>query len=128
MPAFGVRYALPEVSAGSYLEPVVWYNVSFAGNPSKRNISNLRLAPTLQLSLPDDWFVTFYPSPDIRVNYGDPVIGQTGRLFLPFDFMVGRALTQSLVLSLEVGVPIIKQYPVYDFKTTVRLNILNMVF
>lgn len=124
MPAFGVRYALPEVSAGSYLEPVVWYSVSFAGSAAKRNISNLRLAPTFKLSLPDDWFVTFYPSPDVRVNYGDPVTGQTGRLFLPFDFMVGRKLTQNLVLSLEVGVPIIKQYPVYDFKTEARLNLL----
>jgi hypothetical protein len=61
---------------------------------------------------------------DIRVNYGDPVTGQTGRLFLPFDFMVGRKLTQNLVLSLEVSVPIIKDYPVYDFKTEVRLNML----
>ena len=124
MPAFGVRYALPEVSAGSYLEPVVWYSVSFAGSAAKRNISNLRLAPTLKLSLPNYWFVTFYPSPDVRVNYGDPVTGQTGRLFLPFDFMVGRKLTKNLVLSLEVGVPIIKQYPVYDFKTEARLNLL----
>ncbi|MGO8920179.1 MAG: hypothetical protein ACLQJR_30135 [Stellaceae bacterium] len=124
MPAFGVRYALSEVSANSYLEPVVWYDASFAGNPSKRNISNLRLAPTVNLSLPDYWFVTFYPSADIRVNYGDPVTGQTGRLFLPIDFLVGRKLTPNLVLSLEVGVPIIKDYPVYDFKTEVRLNIL----
>jgi hypothetical protein len=28
-----------------------------------------------------------------------------------------------VALSLEVGVPIIKEYPVYDFKTQVRLNI-----
>jgi hypothetical protein len=46
------------------------------------------------------------------VNYGDPVTGQTGRLFLPVDFILGRKLTQNLVLSLEVSVPIIKDYPV----------------
>lgn len=58
------------------------------------------------------------------MNYGDPVTGQTGRLFLPVDFILGRKLTQNLVLSLEVSVPIIKDYPVYDFKTEVRLNLL----
>jgi hypothetical protein len=124
MPGFAVRYALPEVSLGSYFEPFVRYDVSFAGNLSKKNISNLQFAPTLNLSLPNHWFFTFYPSEDIRVNYGDPVTGQTGRLFLPFDFMLGRKLTQNLVLSLEVSVPIIKDYPVYDFKTEVRLNLL----
>jgi hypothetical protein len=112
MPGAAVRYALFEVSPGSYFEPFVRYEVSFAGDPSKKNISNLQFAPTLNLSLPDHWFFTFYPSEDIRVNYGDPVTGQTGRLFLPFDFMVGRKLTQNLVLSLEVSVPIIKDYPV----------------
>ena len=123
MPAFGVRYALPEVSPGSYLEPVLWYDASFAGDPSKKNISNLQFAPTLNLALPDRWFVTLYPSADIRVNYGDPVTGQTGRLFLPFDARVGRKLTDSVTLSVEIGAPIIKDYPVYSFKTQVRLNL-----
>jgi hypothetical protein len=124
MPGFAVRYALSEVSPNSYLEPLVRYDISFAGDASKKNISNLQFAPTLHLGLPDHWFITFYPSADIRVNYGDPVTGQTGRLFLPFDAMIGRKLTKDLVLSLEVGVPIIKDYPVYDVKTIVRLNML----
>ncbi len=124
MPGFGARYALSEVRPNSYLEPVVWYDSSFAGDPSKKTISNLRIAPTFNLSLPDHWFVTLYPSADIRVNYGPPVTGQTGRLFLPFDARIGCKLTDDLVLSLEVGVPIIKDYPVYDFKTEVKLNVL----
>jgi hypothetical protein len=124
MPGAAVRYALFEVSPGSYFEPFVRYEISFAGDPSKKNISNLQFAPTLNFSLPNHWFFTFYPSDDIRMNYGDPVTGQTGRLFLPFDVMLGRKLNQNLVLSLEVGVPIIKDYPVYNFKTEVRLNVL----
>jgi hypothetical protein len=124
MPGAAVRFALSELSPNSYLEPLLRYDVSFAGDPSKKNISNLQFAPTLHLGLPDHWFVTLYPSADIRVNYGDPVAGQTGRLFLPFDFRIGRKLTKNLVLSLEVGVPIIKAYPIYDFKTEVRLNML----
>jgi hypothetical protein len=123
MPITGFRYGMPDVLSGSYLEPFARYDVSFAGDPSKRNISNLQLAPYLNLGLPDDWFVAFFPSADIRVNFGDPVPGQTGRLFLPFDARVGRSLTDHISLSLEIGVPIIKDYPVYNFKAQVRLNV-----
>jgi hypothetical protein len=123
MPAGGFRYALWEISPASYFEPVVRYDVSFAGDPTRKNISNLQLAPTFNIGLPDSWFLTFYPSPDIRINYGDPITGQTGRLFLPFDVRVGRKLSDNIALSLEVGVPIIKDYPVYNLKTQVRLNV-----
>ena len=123
MPGAGFRYALPEINSSTYLEPIVRYAVSFAGDPTKKNISNLQFAPTFNVGLPDRWFVTFYPSADIRINFGDPITGQTGRLFLPFDIRVGRKLSDNAALSLEVGVPIIKDYPVYDFKTEVRLNV-----
>jgi hypothetical protein len=121
-PVAGFRYSLPEVSEGSYFEGLARYDVSFAGDPTRRNISNLQLAPMVNVALPDKWFVTFYPDTDIRINYGDPVTGQTGRLFLPFDFMVGRTLTDNVITSIEVGVPIVKDYPVYDIKTVLRFN------
>jgi hypothetical protein len=119
MPGGAVRVMLPEIGPDSYFVPLVRYDVSVAGDPSKKTIGNLQIAPTLNLGLPDHWFVTFYKSPDIRVNYGDPV---TGRLFLPFDVMVGRKLTKDWVASLEVSVPMIKDYPVYDFKTEARVH------
>ena len=122
MPQATVRAMLPEIASGSYFQALVRYDISIAGDPSAKTISNLQLAPMLNISLPDRWFVTFYPDPNIRVNFGDPVTGQTGRLFLPFDAMLGRKLTKNLTASLEVGVPIIKDYPVYDLKTEVRLN------
>jgi hypothetical protein len=123
VPGAAVRYALPEISPDSYLEPLLRYDVSFAGNPAKRNISNLQFAPTFNIGLPDRWFVTFFPSADIRVNYGDPVPGQTGHLFLPLDARIGRKLSDNLVLSLGMSAPIIRDYPVYNFKTQVRLNL-----
>jgi hypothetical protein len=123
LPIIGARYMLPELGKDSYVIGLVRYNVSFAGDPAKRNISNLQLAPMLNLDLPEKWFVTFYPNPDIRLNFGDPVTGQTGRLFLPFDFMLGRAVAKDIIMSLEIGVPIIKDYPVYDFKALTRLNV-----
>lgn len=123
MPIAGVREKLPEIGPDAYFTLLVRYDVSVAGDPSRKNISNLQLAPTLNLGLPDRWFLTFYPSPDIRINFGDPVTGQTGRLFLPFDIMVGRELTSDWVASLEVSVPMINDYPVYNFKTEARLNL-----
>ena len=122
MPIVGARYALWEISPSSYLEPVLRYDVSFAGDPTRKNISNLQIAPTLNIGLPDEWYVSFYPSADIRINFGDPITGQTGRLFLPFDFRVGRKLEGGAALSFELGVPIIKDYPVYNIKTQVRFN------
>jgi hypothetical protein len=122
MPIVGARSMLPELSDGSYFQGLVRYDLSFAGDPTKKNISNLQIDPMLNVSLPNRWFFILYPSADIRVNYGDPVTGQTGRLFLPFDFSVGRSLSKDFTVSLEIGVPIIKDYPVYDFKTTTRLN------
>jgi len=120
MPGFGVRYSLPELGPNSYFVPAMRYAMSFAGDPSKRNISEPQIAPTFNVGLPDHWFVTFYPSNDIRINLGDPVSGQTGRLFLPFDVAVGRKLSDRLLMSLEVGVPIIRDYPVYTFKSELR--------
>jgi hypothetical protein len=90
---------------------------------SKKNISNLQIAPTLNIMLPQHWFVRFYPDPDIRINFGDPVTGQTGRLFMPMDVLIGRDLTKNLTLSLEISAPIIKDYPVYDFKVVTRMNV-----
>jgi hypothetical protein len=123
MPIVGFRMALPEISSGSYFEPIFRYEISFAGDPTAKNISSLQFGPALNIGLPDRWFVTFYPSQDIRVNYGDPVTGQTGRLFLPFDVRVGRKVADNVTASLEVGVPIIKDYPVYNFKSQFRLNV-----
>jgi hypothetical protein len=121
MPGFGMRYSLPELGPGSYFVPAIRYAMSFAGDPARRSISQPQIAPTLNIGLTDRWFVTLYPSYDIRINYGDPVSGQTGRLFLPFDAAIGRKLTDNLVALLEASVPIIKDYPVYNFKIEARL-------
>ncbi len=121
MPGFGVRYSFLEIGPDTYVVPVVRYAISFAGDASRRNISEPQIAPTLNIGLPDHWFVTFYPSNDVRINFGDPVSGQTGRLFLPFDVLVGRKVTDNLVISLEASVPIVNDYPVYNFKTELRI-------
>ena len=123
MPGFGVRYTFTELSMDTYFVPAMRYAVSFAGDPTKRNISEPQIAPTFNVDLPGPWYLTFYPSYDIRINYGAPVSGQTGSLFLPADVAIGYALSDKITMSLEVSVPIIKDYPVYDFKTEFRFVI-----
>ena len=122
-PVAGFRCALPEISAGSYFEPLARWNASFAGDPTRKTINNFQFAPMVNLALPDRWFFSLYPSTDIRWNFGGPVTGQTGRLFLPFDARIGKAFSDRFNVSLEVGVPIVKQYPVYNFMTALRLNL-----
>lgn len=123
MPIVGARYQLSEISSGTYLEPLVRYDVSFAGDPTKKFISNLQLAPMLNLSLPDRWNLTFYPNPEIRWNFGAPITGQTGRLFLPFDARIEKKFSDLIDVSLEVAIPIVKEYPVYNFMTALRFNL-----
>lgn len=123
MPGFGVRYSLLEYGTDSYFVPAMRWAMSFAGDPASRRISEPQIAPTLNIDLPSRWFLTFYPSYDIRINFGAPKAGQTGRLFLPFDALAGVKLTDNLQISLEVGVPIVKEYPVYNFKTEARVRV-----
>jgi hypothetical protein len=106
-----VRVMLPEVSEGSYFAPQVRYGVDFGGNDDGPMLRQLRLMPTLNINLPHNLFFTLFPSPDIRWNYGTPVYGQTGRFFLPLNFMVGWKPTPHTIISAEFGIPIIKDFP-----------------
>jgi hypothetical protein len=121
MPAAGVRYSFLEIDPDTYFVPVVRYAIGFGGNPTARIIREPQIAPTLNIGLPDNWFATLYPSNDIRINFGTPISGQTGRLFLPFDAAIGKKFSNNIVVSLEGSVPIIKEYPVYDFKTELKV-------
>ena len=122
LPGFGVRYSFLELGSNTYFVPKLRYAVSVGGDPSERNISELQIAPTMSIGLPDRWFVLLYPSFDIRINFGDPISGQVGRLFLPIDAAVGRRLSDNIVMMLEVSVPVIKDYPVYELKAELRIS------
>lgn len=119
MPIVAARY---EWADNTFFAPLVRYALSVAGNPSRRDISTLELQPLLNIGLQKNWFFVLYPSPDIRLNYGDPISGQTGRLFLPADVLVGKKLSENVVVGLEISAPIIRDFPVYNFKTELRLQ------
>jgi hypothetical protein len=122
MPGFGIRYEFLEYGSDTYFVPKIRYALSVGGDPSRRKIAEPQIAPSLTIGLPDHWFVTLFPSYDIRINFGEPSSGQTGRLFFPFDASVGRKFGDTFVVSLEGSVPIVKDYPVYNFKTELRLS------
>ena len=81
--------------------------------------------PLGKIELLDRFTTTPGPgAPDIRWNYGTPVYGQTGRFFLPLNFMVGWKPTPHTIVSAEFGIPIIKDFPAYTFKTQLRVGYL----
>jgi hypothetical protein len=45
-----------------------------------------------------------------------------GRLFLPIDVAVGRKLSDRFVMTLEVSVPVIKDFPVYDLRAELKIS------
>jgi hypothetical protein len=122
VPTLGARYNLPEITKGSWAAFLLRYDYDVAGESDRRHISELQLAPLVNIALPDGWFVDLYPSSDIRYNFAAKRPGDAGRWFVPFNVMVGKLVTRSIVASLEMGVPIVNDYQVYDFKLEARVG------
>jgi hypothetical protein len=122
VPIVGARYMWPELSPGSHVQALIRYQFDFAGDSKRNHVSNLQFQPAVNFRLPGLWFVQLYPSPDIRINLGDKRAEDSGKLFLPFDAMVGWILGDRAVASVEIGVPIINDYKVYDFKMEARVS------
>ena len=89
-----------------------------------RDIRELQLGPLLHVQLPQLWLVDLYPSTDIRYNAGDKRPGDRGRWFVPLNFLVGKMLTSRIVTSVEVGIPLLNDHEVYDFKVELRVGFL----
>jgi hypothetical protein len=122
LPTAVFRVTTPEITKGSWLALLVRYDVSVFGDDDRTDKKEIQFAPTFNISLPHNWFVNLYPSSDIRYNLGDQRPGDTGRWFVPLDLMVGKMLSQSMIGSVEVSIPIINEYQVYDFKIEGRIG------
>ena len=117
-PTVGYRYGLPEISDGSFVTPVVRYEFDFAGPSGNSHVSDLQLAPTLNIALPGASFLTLFPSADIRYNF------MKKSWFVPFDATVGKLWDKTIVTSLEVGVPMYEgPNPVYKVKVEGRIGV-----
>lgn len=116
-PQVGVRWKLPEISRGSFFQFIARFENETTEDFARTHLSEVRMSPTLNVALPERWFVTLFPSQDIVLDcHGNH------QWFVPADFLIGRNLTDRIVASLEVSVPLIRQVEVYDFKVEARLS------
>ena len=113
VPTWGVRRTLPEVSEGSFAGLLMRYAAGYAGSHKRDSISTLEMAPTLNWVFARQWFVTTYPSTDIQINFQDH-----GAVFLPFDMMIGKTISNKAVFSVEVGFPMYHSGELADFYTS----------
>jgi hypothetical protein len=98
-PVVGIRAMLPEISSGSFVLLVARYLNSIASrnqNKGRPDVNQLNIQPKLNLNLPRAWFLTFFASENIQINFADD-----DKLFVPFDLMIGKKLGEKLVVSLE---------------------------
>lgn len=117
IPIAGARLFLPEISEGSYFQPIVRYDADVGGYGGRSHTSQLQLGPMLNIQLPDRWYVTLFPSQDIVLN----TLGGH-KWFVPADFLVGRHITQRTLVAVEVSIPIVKEFTLYDFKLEARIS------
>ncbi len=122
VPTIAGRWSVPQLGAGAWFAGLVRYDFDIAGNDGRRHVSELQLAPILNIPLPESWFVNLFPSSDIRYNFLDQRPGDTGKWFVPLNFLVGRLVNKTTVASVEMGVPIVNDYKLYDFKIEARLG------
>ena len=121
VPTLGYRYALPEVSPGSFFVGAVRYDFDFAGSSTRKHIRNLQFSPTFNIGLPDQMFLTFFPSTDIRYDF------VAKSWFVPFDIQIGKLWGKSVVTSLELAVPMYRgSAPLYNFKAEARQQLARI--
>ena len=116
-PIGGIRYSLPEISEGSFVELVVRYDRDVGGQPGHGHVNRIQWSPTVNINLPQKLYVTLFPSQDLAVNFSDG-----GKWFFPLDLLIGKHLLDRTLVSLEVSVPLIKEYDVYEFKLEARFS------
>jgi hypothetical protein len=117
VPTAGYRYGLPEISPGSFAVFAMRYDVDIAGADSRQHISNLQFSPTLNIALPNQTFVTLFPSTDIRYDFLEH------SWFVPFNLQIGKLWGRSIVTSLEGAVPMYKgAAPLYNYRVEARIG------
>ncbi len=119
LPLAGVGVMIPEISKGSNFMGYVRYAVSYAGDPSRDNISKIAFAPTFNFMLPLKIYITLYPSPEIIYDFMQKA------WTVPMNFMVGKTFSDTVVTSVEFLIPMIddKNYErSYDLKIEARVG------
>jgi hypothetical protein len=124
VPTAAARWMLPRMRDGSWFAAVTRFDADVAGADDRNDIRELQFAPTVNLALPEGWFVNLYPSSDIKYNFAEKRPGDTGKWFIPFDVLVGKTWSNSAVASFEVSFPLLQDYQVYDLKIEASFSFL----
>ncbi|HUD28029.1 MAG TPA: hypothetical protein VMQ93_04095, partial [Novosphingobium sp.] len=115
-PTAGYRWGTPSISKGSYFQALVRYDFSIASKEGRGETRELQFSPTLEIELPEESYVTIFPSTDIRYNF------RTDAFFLPVNLEVGKQWGR-VVASLEGGAAVISgDGAPYDWKLEARVG------
>lgn len=116
-PMAGYRWSLPKLGEESFFQLVARYDVSVAGDSNRPDVSELQIAPNLEVELSPSTFVSFFPNADIHYDFIHK------EFFVPIAVEVGKNVG-NFVLSVEVGKAIIRgDHPAYDWKTEARVGL-----
>lgn len=115
MPTVAFGYDILEWGAGSFCGLLVRHAFDVAGYASAPHINRTYIQPTLNIDLPERWFVTF--SPELCYNWMVP------GWFIPFDITLGRMVTKKLVVTLEYEVALVRKYEEYRQLVEFRVGV-----
>ena len=125
VPTAGARFGTDNMLRGSWVALAARWDKDFAeSRHDSKKVNELQFAPVVNIWLPGYWFINLFPSPDIRYNLGEKARGDSGRWFVPANFMLGKMFGKNVVSSIEVGIPVVNDYRVYDFKLEARIGFL----
>jgi hypothetical protein len=105
MPTFAFGYDIAEWRSGSFWGLLVRHAFDVAGYASAPHINRTYIQPTLNVMLPEEWFITF--SPELCYDWEVP------GWFIPFDVTFGKMVTKNTVVTLEYEVALMRQYKEY---------------
>jgi hypothetical protein len=91
------------------------YDFNIAGEASRANIRVLRILPTFQVGLPQDQFISFLSSGDIRYDFNSK------KWFVPFDVSYCKRWG-NVIISLQASYPIVDDLKLYEVKTELRIG------
>ena len=109
-PSLSLNYRRPDLGYGMTFHPLVRYFMSYhADSADTAKVRKLDLYPTVTFALSDRWFITLYPENPIEYNQ------LTRQWFVPFEAMVGKAISERLQVGLGGAVKLGGSYPQYQY-------------
>lgn len=114
LPSIAFRQYLTEWNEESYWGMIVRQDFDYAGYSNASRIRQTFIQPFINVGLPQNWFIN--SSPEMIYNW------ETSKWFIPFDLMVGKMITDKLIISLEYESGIVQDYQKYSQELEFRIG------